>query len=235
VERRPTRSRYQYGSHDTLPTYPDGNPLDAADQHLAGVDPTMRGLIQRFGPVNLEIDQASTDRFGALILAIVSQQLSTRVAHAIYNRLLHQFGDRVPSAGQLLAAEKDQLRISAGLSHAKNRALRSLAEHIDSGAIDLTRLPGLTDDQVRRQLTAVTGIGDWTADVFLMFNLRRPDILAANDLGIRKAVKAEYSLDGLPDPAAVTRLAEPWRPYRTRACFYLWRSLETIPVPTQRR
>jgi DNA-3-methyladenine glycosylase II len=208
--------------------------LDAADQHLANVDPTMRGLIQRLGPVDIEIHEASDDRFGALILAIVSQQLSTRVAQAIYNRLLHQFGDRVPSARQLLAADQDQLRISAGLSHAKSRALRSLAEHIDSGAIGLARLPSLPDDQVRRQLTAVTGIGDWTADVFLMFNLRRPDILAANDLGIRKAVKAQRGLDGLPDSAAVTRLAEPWRPYRTRACFYLWRSLETVPVPSQR-
>jgi DNA-3-methyladenine glycosylase II len=216
----------------TLTAYANGEALDEIDQHLAAADATMRGLVKRLGPVDLRIRSAGGDRLGALILAIASQQLSTAVARAIYDRLLGQFGGRVPTAAQLLAADPDRLRTAAGLSQAKSRALRSLAEHVDDGRLALARLPKLSDDEVRAQLTAVTGIGAWTTDVFLMFNLRRPDVLAAGDLGIRKAVQAQYGLAELPDIAAVTQLAEPWRPYRTRACFYLWRSLDTAPVPT---
>lgn len=212
--------------------YGNGDLLDEADRHLASADRTMGDLIEQFGPVHLEVPAARGDRLGALILAIVSQQLSTRVARAIYDRLLGYFGGHVPTAAQLLAADQDRLRTAAGLSHAKSRALRSLAEHVSDGRLALTRLPELGDDEVRAQLTAVTGIGAWTADVFLIFNLHRPDILAAGDLGIRKAVQARYRLSTSPDVAAVRRLAEPWRPYRTRACLYLWRSLDTAPVPT---
>jgi DNA-3-methyladenine glycosylase II len=228
----PASSRIRSRSGGALAAYTNGEPLDDADKHLANSDPTMRKLIQQLGPVDLDIPTARGDRFRALILAIISQQLSTRVARAIYTRLLDQFGGRVPTAAQILAADQDQLRTAAGLSHAKSRALRSLAEHVADGRLVLTRLPKLTDEQVRTQLMAVTGIGAWTADVFLMFNLHRPDVLAAGDLGIRKAVQNQLKLDQAPDVAAVTRLAEPWRPYRTRACFYLWRSLETAPVPT---
>jgi DNA-3-methyladenine glycosylase II len=231
MDSQPTSPHPRSLPRGTPAAYANGDPLDEADQHLAARDPTMHGLINRLGPVSLDLPAARGDRFGALILAIVSQQLSTRVARAIYNRLLGQFGGRVPTADQVLAADQEQLRVAAGLSHAKSRALRSLAEHVEDGRLNLTRLPELTDEQVKGQLMAVTGIGAWTADVFLMFNLGRIDVLAAGDLGIRKAVQAEYKLGGLPDPAAVGRLAEPWRPYRTRACVYLWRSLETSPVP----
>jgi DNA-3-methyladenine glycosylase II len=226
----PDRTRRKV-SRDVVNAYANGQPLDDTDHHLAASDPTMRDLIHRLGPVDLRIRGTRGNRLGALILAIVSQQLSTRVAQAIYERLLAQFDGQVPTANQLLAADQDQLRTAAGLSHAKSRALRSLAEHVADGRLTLNRLSRLPDDDVRAQLTAVTGIGAWTTDVFLMFNLRRPDILAAGDLGIRKAIQTQYGLDGLPDIPAVTRLAEPWRPYRTRACFYLWRSLETTPVP----
>ncbi|MCD2191965.1 hypothetical protein LQ327_00990 [Actinomycetospora endophytica] len=212
---------------ETRPTYSDGRPLIAADQHLAERDHTMRRLIERLGPVSLEIDDAAGDRFAALILAIVSQQLSTRVARAIYGRLLDQFDGRVPTAAQLLAADPDPLREAAGLSHAKSRALSSLAEHVEAGKLDLSALPEMPDDDVRAALTAVTGIGAWTTDMFLIFNLHRSDVLAAGDLGIRKAVQREYDLGDLPDTPTTTRLAEPWRPHRTRACLYLWRSLET--------
>ena len=212
--------------------YSDGAPLDAADRHLAAADPTMRALIRRWGPVALfEPHEASGDLLGSLILAVVSQQFSTIAARAMFDRILAHFDGRVPSAAALLGADPDELRVAAGLSHAKTRALRSLAEHIESGALDLAGLPALTDDEVRRQLTAIDGIGDWTAGVFLIFTLRRPDVLPANDLGIRKAVRDQYRLDGLPKATAVILLGEPWRPYRTRACLYLWRSLETAPIP----
>src|SRR5215475_10698412 len=121
--------------HHVPAAYANGDPLDDADQHLAAVDPTMRGLVTRLGPVDLQIPGAGGDRFGALILAIVSQQLSTRVARAIFDRLLDYFGGRVPTAAQLLAADQDQLRTTAGLSHAKSRALRSLAEHVADGTL----------------------------------------------------------------------------------------------------
>ncbi|MFI5894024.1 DNA-3-methyladenine glycosylase family protein [Actinoplanes sp. NPDC051513] len=219
---------------DDLSGYPDGTPLDETDRHLAAVDPAMRDLIRRWGPVGeLAPHDAGGDGFGALILAIVSQQFSTAAARRMFDRITGRFGGRVPSAAALLAADLDQLRVAAGLSHAKTRALRSLAEHVETGALELDRLPELPDDEVRRQLTAVSGVGEWTAGVFLVFSLHRPDVLLANDLGIRKAVQAQYGLAGPPDAATVTRLGEPWRPYRTRACLYLWRSLETAPIPVR--
>lgn len=207
---------------------------DAADRHLSDVDPVMRGLVERLGPVGeVELPAAGRDHFGSLILAIVSQQFSTAAARRMFERILGQFGGRVPGADELLAADLDRLRVTAGLSHAKARALRSLAEHVATGQLDLGGLPGLPDDEVRRQLVAVAGIGDWTAGIFLLFNLHRPDILLAGDLGIRKAVRARYGLAALPDAAAVTLLGERWRPYRTRACLYLWKSLETAPIPVR--
>ena len=207
---------------------------DAADQYLAGVDPAMRRLIERFSPVaEVELPPAGRDHLGSLILAIVSQQFSTAAARRMFDRILGQFDGRVPTADELLAADLDHLRVTAGLSHAKTRALRSLAEHVASGELDLDGLPTLPDDEVRRQLVAVSGIGDWTAGIFLLFNLRRPDILLAGDLGIRKAVQIQYGLDAMPDATAVTLLGERWRPYRTRACLYLWKSLETAPIPVR--
>ncbi|WP_433303384.1 DNA-3-methyladenine glycosylase family protein [Actinoplanes sp. CA-030573] len=205
---------------------------DEADRYLAAADPVLAALIERLGPVApIAMPEAARGELGALILAIVSQQFSTAAARRMFDRVLGRFDGRVPSAPELLAADLDELRITAGLSHAKARALRSLAEHITSGDLDLAALPSLPDDEVRRRLTAVDGVGDWTAGIFLLFTLHRPDVLVAGDLGIRKAVQSQYALTALPDPAEVTRRAEPWRPHRTRACLYLWRSLEAAPIP----
>jgi DNA-3-methyladenine glycosylase II len=206
--------------------YRDGTPWDAADQHLAAVDATMRELVRTLGPVDPAPVAVSRDPFGALILAIVSQQLSTRSARAIYDRLVAYFGGRIPSAKRLLAADPDELRTTAGLSHAKTSSLRSLAEHVVSRELNLTRLPELSDDEVKQQLVAVRGIGEWTADVFMMFNLHRPDVLAAGDLGLRKAFQVQYGLKQTPDVATLTQYGARWSPYRTRACLYLWRTLE---------
>jgi DNA-3-methyladenine glycosylase II len=212
------------------PTYRDGTPWDAADEHLASVDPTMRGLIERFGPVDLRPPAASEDRMSALILGIVSQQLSTRAAQAIFDRMVGYFGGQVPTARMLLDTDPDQLRVAAGLSHAKARFLHSLAEHVESGALDLSGLARMSDDEAKQQLMAVNGIGEWTANVFLMFNLHRTDVLVANDLGVRKAVQAQYGLAQLPSAADVARRGDAWRPFRTRASHYLWRSLGTAPI-----
>ncbi len=162
--------------------------------------------------------------------AIVGQQLSTKAAAAIYRRLVDRFGGREPTPQEILDDDPDELR-SVGLSHAKVAYLRSLAEHVLDGSLELERLDTLPDEQVIAELTAVKGIGAWSAHVFLMFHLGRPDVLAVGDLGIRKAMMVAYGLDALPLPPEMERIAEPWRPYRSLACRYLWRSLDNEPDP----
>jgi DNA-3-methyladenine glycosylase II len=125
--------------------------------------------------------------------------------------------------------DPDALRAAAGLSRAKVASLRSLAEHVIAGELELDRLAALPDAEVARDLVAVKGIGQWTADMFLMFTLHREDVLAVGDQGLRNAAMRAYGLDALPTPEAFAELAEPWRPHRTRACLYLWRSLDNRP------
>jgi DNA-3-methyladenine glycosylase II len=163
------------------------------------------------------------------VRAIVGQQLSTRAARAIYGRVLERYGGHPPTTQQILDDDPEALRVAAGLSHAKVRYLRSLAEHVVSGELELDRLEALSDEEAIAELTAVKGIGEWSAHMFLMFQLGRPDILAVGDLGIRRAAERAYDLPALPTPAELTELAEPWRPYRTAACIVLWRSLDNTP------
>ena len=170
------------------------------------------------------------DVYAALVRAIVGQQLSVHAARAIYGRLLERFDGRPPTPEQILADEPDELRVAVGLSHAKTAYLRSLAEHVVSGELELDRLEQLSDDEVMADLVAVKGIGAWSAHIFLMFTLGRPDVLAVGDLGIRRAVERAYELPALPNAAELTAIAEPWRPYRTAACMLLWRSLGNAPT-----
>jgi len=169
------------------------------------------------------------DHYGALVRAITGQQLSVSAARAIYGRLTARFGDRPPAPQEILADEPEELRAAAGLSRAKVSYLRSLAEHVLSGELELARLDELGDEEVVAELVAVKGLGLWTAQMFLMFQLERPDVLPVGDLGIRRAIERAYSLEELPDPETMERLAERWRPYRTLACRYLWRSLQNEP------
>jgi DNA-3-methyladenine glycosylase II len=171
-----------------------------------------------------------TDVYAALVRAIVGQQLSVRAARAIYDRLLARFDGHPPTPRQILDDDPDELRVAAGLSHAKVRYLRSLAEHVASGALEIDRLTELSDDEVMAELVAVNGIGAWSAHIFLMFTLQRPDVLAVGDLGIRRAVQRAYELPALPTPAELTAIAEPWRPHRTAACVVLWHSLANAPT-----
>jgi len=170
------------------------------------------------------------DVYAALVRAIVGQQLSVCSARAIYGRLLERFGGRPPTPQQILADEPDELRVAVGLSHAKTAYLRSLAEHVLSGELELDRLQELSDEEVAAELTAVKGIGEWSAHIFLMFTLGRPDVLAVGDLGIRRGAQRAYGLPELPTAAELTVLAEPWRPYRTAACVVLWHSLTNAPI-----
>ena len=170
-----------------------------------------------------------TDRYGVLVRAIVSQNISEIASRSIYGRLIERFGGRPPRPQEILDEDPDELRAPVGLSRAKVAALRSLAEHIVSGELALERLRELSDEDVIAQLVSVKGIGTWTADIFLIFHLHRPDVLPAGDLGLRHAVERAYGLDGLPSPADVERIAEPWRPHRTLASLYLWRTVEAMP------
>ncbi len=197
---------------------------------LAASDPVMARLIDEHGAVvrrDLKLERPH-DPYGALLRSIVGQQLSTKAARTIYGRMLELFDGHAPTPRQLLAADPDAIR-AAGLSRPKIAYLRDLAQHVEDGELELERLHDLPDDEVIEQLTAVKGIGDWSAHMFLMFHLGRPDILPVGDLGIRNAVKAQYRLRKLPDPKRLERIARPWRPYRTLACLYLWSSLDNTP------
>jgi DNA-3-methyladenine glycosylase II len=201
--------------------------------HLRAADPVLRQLIDELGPDGLgdpRRGRPPTDHYGALVRTIVGQQLSTKAARAIYERLVDYFGGHPPTPDQVLAADPAAMRAAAGLSHAKVGFLRSLAEHVLDGSLELDRLDVLPDEEVTAELVAVKGLGAWSADMFLMFHLRRPDVLAVGDLGIRRAVMLRYGLDALPTPAELESLGEPWRPHRTLACLYLWRSLDAQPV-----
>ncbi len=187
-------------------------------------------MIDEVGPLGDFFAGRPTDHYGTLIRAIVGQQLSTKAAAAIYSRLLERFGGYPPTPEEVLTDDLDELRTAAGLSHAKVRYLRSLAEHVLDGSLELDRLHDMSDEEVMAELVAVKGIGEWSADMFLMIHLRRPDVLAVGDLGIRRAVMIRYGLPALPKAAEVTEIGERWRPHRSLACFYLWRSLHAVPV-----
>ena len=191
----------------------------------------LAALIAAVGPLGDARDgrPERDDHYGALVRSITSQQLSVLAARAIYGRLTARFGGRPPTPAEILADDPQELRAAAGLSHAKVGYLRSLAEHVISGELELERLDALSDDEVIAELVAVKGLGVWTAHMFLMFHLDRPDVLPVGDLGIRRAIERAYGLDSLPDKAAMERIAAPWRPHRTLACRYLWRSLANEP------
>jgi DNA-3-methyladenine glycosylase II len=202
------------------------------EAHLRAADPILGALIEAVGPDGLGDARAGRphDHYGALVRAIVGQQLSTKAARTIYLRLCERYDGRTPTPAELLADDPDELRAAAGLSRAKASYLRSLAEHVVSGELELERLDDMPDEEVTAELVAVKGLGAWTAQMFLMFHLQRPDVLPVGDLGIRRAVERAYGLPGLPDPAQLTEIAEPWRPHRTLACRYLWRSLDNEPT-----
>jgi DNA-3-methyladenine glycosylase II len=201
-------------------------------RHLSAADPVMAGLIERFGKpedVLARRGRRPGDAYGALLRSIVGQQLSSKAARTIYERLTGLFGDRAPTPSELLETDPERLR-EVGLSRAKVAFLRDLAEHVEDGELDLELLAEQTDDEVAAQLTRIRGLGPWTVDMFLIFHLGRPDVLPVGDLGIRRATQQAYELAELPDAAELERIAETWRPWRTLACLYLWRSLDNAPA-----
>jgi DNA-3-methyladenine glycosylase II len=201
---------------------------DAAVAHLRSADPVLARMLDDVGGA-VPAWTPSGDPYGAIIRAIVSQQLSVGAARAIHGRLLARFGDREPTPAEVLADDPEQLK-SVGLSRAKVVSLRSLAEQLQDGSLDLDALAELDDDALIAQLTQVKGIGEWTAQVLLVTELARPDVLVAGDLVIRRAVERGWALPALPSRDALYALAEPWRPHRSTACALLWAWMRTAPT-----
>lgn len=199
---------------------------------LAASDKVMAGLIARIGPMSIEKRRRGRpkgDAYGALLRAVVGQQLSVKAAATIFDRVLALFGGRMPTAPELLYADVSELR-EAGLSGRKVEYLKDLAGHVVSGELEIDRLDELPDERIVAELTAVRGLGAWTAHMFLIFHLEREDVLPVGDLGIRNAVRNVYGLEAPPSPAELESLAEAWRPHRTLASLYLWESLSNTPA-----
>jgi DNA-3-methyladenine glycosylase II len=191
--------------------------------HLKTADPTMRAIIERVGPYRIQYAEPD---FEALVRSIVLQQLSGKAARAIFTRLKGAVAtDSRMRPEEMLALASDELR-RLGLSQQKAKYLHDLAEKVLAGVVDFSRVHAMSDQGVIEHLSLVKGIGVWTAHMFLIFALRRPDVLATGDLGIRAAVRKAYRLRDMPKPARVEKIAATWHPYCSIACWYLWRSLE---------
>jgi DNA-3-methyladenine glycosylase II len=192
----------------------------AALQHLTR-DPKLARVMQTVGQCNIG---AGGDPFQSLVRAIIYQQLAGKAAATIYGRFVNLYG-KFPEPSGILRSDDSALR-SCGLSGRKIQYIKDLAAHVDENRLDLKSLPSLVDEQIIDQLTAVKGIGRWTSEMFLIFCLGRPDVLPVQDLGLRKGIQKTYRLRKLPTLEKINKIAEPWRPYRSVATWYMWRSLE---------
>lgn len=217
--------------------------FDAAEAiaALSAADPVMARIITGIGPFDMRAD--NEDPFRSLARAIVFQQLSGKAAGTIFARFLALFAsdggfdptirrtdpawlpleNAFPPPAAVLALEDEQMR-SAGLSRQKVASIRSLAEHFAAGELGTEQFETWDDEEIITHLTRVRGIGRWSAEMFLMFHLRRPDVLPVNDIGINRAIQRQYGLEAMPKPAEVKRVGEPWHPFATVACWYLWRT-----------
>jgi DNA-3-methyladenine glycosylase II len=192
-------------------------------------DPVLADIIRRHGPCGLGAVRDRFDHFAMLVRAIVFQQLSTKAATTIHNRLMGCLPDERPTPLALAALSEEQLR-TAGISRQKAAYLRDLCQQVQCGAVPLDALDAMSDEEVIAALTKVKGIGRWTAEMFLIFRLQRPDVLPVDDLGIVNAIRKAYGLRKTPSKARLMKLGEAWRPYRSIAAWYLWRSLDNEPV-----
>ena len=196
--------------------------------HLKRVDPILGDVIDRVGSYAIA---RRPERFHSLVRAIIFQQLAGRAAQTIFDRFVKAVGGkRFPTPALLLAASDEVLR-SAGLSRGKMSYIRDLATHVNNRTLNFHRHSRMTDDEIIADLTRVRGIGRWTAEMFLMFNLHRPDVLPVDDLGVRNAVGRLYAMSPAPTAKALREFGERWRPYRSVASWYLWRSYDIIITP----
>ena len=186
--------------------------------HLC-TDPKLEAAVREVGEYDIRLD---SDKYESLVQAIITQQLSGKASGAITARLKALYGGAFPAPADILATSDEDLR-GVGLSRSKVSYIRGISELVESGGLDLDSLEKMPDDEVVAVLTAVKGVGRWTAEMFLIFTLGRLDVLPVDDLGLRKGIKMAYSTRTLPTGAEATRIAERWRPYRTVATWYLWK------------
>jgi DNA-3-methyladenine glycosylase II len=196
-----------------------------AINHLKKSDPILGAIIERVGPCRMEFGEPV---FHSLAEAIIYQQLNGKAAVTIFNRFATLAGEPVTPEGILKLTPKNMRAV--GLSKQKSSYLFDMAERASRGELDFTRLPDLTDEEVIKHLTQVKGVGVWTAHMFLMFTLKRPNVLPTGDFGIQMAIKKHYGKRKLPKPLQMEKIARPWEPYRSIACWYLWRSLDIKTV-----
>jgi len=199
--------------------------VDDAIRYLKQKDKHLGRVIDRIGPIEPRRHKGSG--FQALVSIIVGQQLSGKAAQSIFARLLQATGGRTIKPESLAKLTDKQLR-AAGLSNAKVRSVRDLLRCIDEGLLKVNRLTKMSDEEVFEAVTQVKGLGPWSAQMYLMFSLGRPDVFSAGDLGLRKAIVNIYGVDA--EAADFEGIAQRWRPYRTVACWYLWRSLANEPA-----
>jgi DNA-3-methyladenine glycosylase II len=206
--------------------------LDKAAKHLAANDKKLAPVIAASGPCRIK---PHADHYGELVGSIVGQQLSSVAAGTIWRRVLDLFGGKMPTPAQLIKIDDQRLR-DVGLSWAKVHYVKDLAQHVLDGRLDLEHISTMPNEQVIEQLTAVKGIGEWSAHMFMMFGLGRLDVLPVGDLGVRKAVMNLYDLKELPDPARMVTIANKnkWHPYESVASWYLWQSLDNNPQKKSR-
>jgi DNA-3-methyladenine glycosylase II len=192
-----------------------------AINHLSKADPILRAIIGRVGPCRIEY---GPPEFHSLAESIVYQQLNGKAASTIFERFAALAGDPVTPKG-ILKLTDAQMR-SVGLSKQKSSYLRDMAERTVHGELNFGKLHALPDEEVIKHLTQVKGVGEWTAQMFLMFTLRRPNVLPTGDFGVQMAIKKHYRKRKLPKPLQMEKIAKAWEPYRSVACWYLWRSLD---------
>jgi DNA-3-methyladenine glycosylase II len=203
--------------------------LRRAAEHLAAHDPVLAPVIARAGPCTI---RPHKNYYQELVDSIISQQLSVKAAATIEKRFCTLFGgEGFPAPEAILTKNIDELR-STGLSRGKATYVRDLAQHIIDGKIKFDHLDSLSNEEIIKELTAVKGIGEWTAHMFLMFCMGRLDVLAHGDLGIKNGIQKLYGLKKQPDAAGVSRIAKKyhWHPYETVACWYIWQALDTTPA-----
>jgi DNA-3-methyladenine glycosylase II len=198
----------------------------AARRALMRRDPVLAAIIRQHGACQLGAARERFDHFAMLARAIVFQQLSTKAATTIHTRLVECLPGKVMTPAGLAAVGETELR-AAGISRQKAAYLRDLAEKVGGGIVPLEQVDAMTDEEVIAALTAIKGIGRWTAEMFLIFRLQRPDVLPVGDLGIQNAIQKAYRLRKKPTPDRMRKLAAAWQPYRSVACWYLWRSLDS--------
>ena len=195
-----------------------------AIQYLRKVDSNLEKIIKIVGKYSIKI---RNDPFQSLVESIIYQQLAGRAANAIYNRFIEYYDNHQVTPTGILNSPIDNLK-KVGLSNRKIEYLKDLASHVYDGRINLQELSKMNDEEIINKLINVKGIGRWTSEMFLIFSLGRQDVLPVTDLGVRKAMEKVYSLSELPKPHTMIEIAEPWRPYRSIATWYLWKSLSNF-------